>query len=85
MEYFRRVFPYLKPYKGLTVMLLLLIGISVLTGLLAPYPLKCLIDYVLGHEPLPGWMPPVLQGAVDHRIVLLLVIVLHRQGEAHVQ
>lgn len=56
MKYLRRVLPYLRPYKGQAVFLVALMLFGVVTGLLAPWPMKILIDSVLGREPLPHWL-----------------------------
>ncbi|HEU4703714.1 MAG TPA: ABC transporter ATP-binding protein [Conexibacter sp.] len=56
---FRRVVPYIRPYKRLAVTSLVLMVASAGMALLAPWPLALLLDTVLGNEPLPsllGWM-----------------------------
>ncbi|MFL5818318.1 MAG: ABC transporter ATP-binding protein [Conexibacter sp.] len=56
---FRRIGPYLRPHKGLAITSLVLMALSALMALLAPWPLAILLDTVLGEKPLPsllGWM-----------------------------
>ena len=56
---FRRVVPYIRPYRRLAVTSLVLMVASAGMALLAPWPLALLLDTVLGNEPLPsllGWM-----------------------------
>jgi ATP-binding cassette subfamily B protein len=56
---FRRVVPYIRPYKRLAGTALVLMVASAAMALLAPWPLALLLDTVLGNEPLPsllGWM-----------------------------
>ena len=56
---FRRVVPYIRPYRRLAVTSLLLMVASAGMALLSPWPLALLLDTVLGNEPLPsllGWM-----------------------------
>ena len=56
---FRRVVPYIRPYRRLAGTSLVLMVASAGMALLAPWPLALLLDTVLGNEPLPsllGWM-----------------------------
>ena len=48
-----RILPYLKPFKGYAVATVVVIILVTFATLLAPWPLKILIDSVLGDEPLP--------------------------------
>ncbi|MFM8411536.1 MAG: ABC transporter ATP-binding protein, partial [Alphaproteobacteria bacterium] len=49
----RRILPYLRPYRGrLSIALLLVVAISAVE-ILKPWPLKVVIDNVLGGKPLP--------------------------------
>lgn len=54
MIYFRRILPYLRPYWRLALGIVVLIVLTGLAELLAPWPLKILVDSVLGDHPLPG-------------------------------
>jgi ABC-type multidrug transport system fused ATPase/permease subunit len=65
-----RGFAYLRPYAGLAVAAVLLIVVCGLAELLTPWPLKILVDHVLGTSPLP----PVLQAlfGTPGRMPLLL-------------
>ncbi|HKG03036.1 MAG TPA: ABC transporter ATP-binding protein [Conexibacter sp.] len=56
---FRRIGPYLRPYRRLAITSLVLMVASAGMALLAPWPLAILLDTVLGEEPLPsllGWL-----------------------------
>ena len=53
MKYFWRVFRYLRPYWKLAVGSVIITIASVAAGLLMPWPLKILVDNVLGSQPVP--------------------------------
>lgn len=67
----RRVFPYLRPYKGPFIFALTQVFLISACELLKPWPLKLIIDHVLSSKPLP-WG---LEGAYDTSTVLLLTCV----------
>lgn len=73
MKYFSRVFPYLRPYWRLAVIVVGLIFCAAFVSLIQPWPLKFLVDYVLGDEP---W-PPVMQQLLDpNKPTQLLIVVV---------
>ena len=51
--YFRKASSYLRPYPGLAAASVFATLLFVGAGLLAPWPMKILVDSVLGNEPLP--------------------------------
>ena len=51
--HFRKASSYLRPYTGLAVPSALATLLFVGVGLLAPWPMKILVDSVLGDAPLP--------------------------------
>ena len=53
LTYLRRVLPYLRPYWRLAVASAWLTIGAALFGLLSPWPLKVLVDNVIGQAPLP--------------------------------
>ncbi len=69
--------PYLRPYRRQFALLSALLGAEVLLGVLHPWPLAIVLDYVLVGEPLPeaiaGWVGRV---TFDSRVVLLVTVVL---------
>jgi ATP-binding cassette subfamily B protein len=75
-QYLRRTFRYLLPYKRLVAVSGVLLVVSSGLGLLAPWPLKILIDNVLENHPLPGYVTAVLGDAAENRFVLLVAAVL---------
>ncbi len=72
MTYFWRVLRYLRPYWKLAVGSVIITIASVAAGLLIPWPLKILVDNVLGSQP----VPPILAraGGGDRTVLLVLVI-----------
>ncbi|HEX7086756.1 MAG TPA: ABC transporter ATP-binding protein [Vicinamibacterales bacterium] len=52
----RRIVSYLRPYWPLAACSLLLVLAATGANLLAPWPLKILIDHVLAGQPLPTWL-----------------------------
>lgn len=55
MNKIRRLLPYVWPHRrGLTIVLITLI-FGVALDVLLPWPIKILVDNILGKQPLPGW------------------------------
>src|SRR5881409_954512 len=69
-----RLFPYLKPYKGLVVGSLFLSALAVLIGLADPWPLAFMVDNVLGNHAPPALVTQII-GPQD-RCRLLLIAAL---------
>ena len=65
-----RLFPYLKPFKGLVAGSIALSGVAILIGLAEPWPFAFIIDSVLGNHPPPAW---VTQLARTHDRYQLLI------------
>jgi ATP-binding cassette, subfamily B, bacterial len=76
MKYFRRVLKYLRPYWKLAIVSVALILVATGVGLLAPWPLKILVDNVLQRHPLPDGFNVVLAPFADDRMTFLIVVVL---------
>ena len=58
MAWWLRLLRYALPHRNGLVLVLLLMLTGVLVGMLRPWPLKLIVDYVLKGEPLPdsvGW------------------------------
>lgn len=70
---FRRVLPYLRPFKGLAIVSLVLMAASAGMALLAPWPLAILLDTVLGRKPLPGLLG-WLEGVGTYELLAISVI-----------
>jgi ATP-binding cassette subfamily B protein len=80
MNYFPRVLRYLKPYWKLAIVSGLLIGVATCLGLIAPWPMKILIDHVLEQKPLTPWLALLLGPLAENPQGLLLVAVLGGLG-----
>lgn len=76
MRYILRVLHYVKPFRRMAGISVVLTFFVAALGLLAPWPLKILFDSVLGNHPLPSVLEPTLQPLMDRKILLLLVVVL---------
>ena len=76
MKYFLRVFPYLKPYQGLTAVSVAMTIGTIVAGLLLPWPLKVLIDNVLSGQPLSPFFSAMLGSIADGPQSLMIFAVL---------
>src|SRR5437763_673011 len=76
MQYFRRSLQYLRPYSRLAAASSVVLVAAALIGLLAPWPLKVVIDHALGHQPLPGWFARLLGPAAGNKITLIVLAVI---------
>ena len=68
------VLKYLRPYRPLAAASIGLIVVSALMGLAAPWPLKVLLDNVLGKLPLTGWAETIFGGLGSGRSLLPWVV-----------
>lgn len=75
MKYFSRVLHYLKPYWQLAVVVLALIVLTGAVDLLAPWPLKILVDNVLGEVPLPKWLQAIVGADIAPGRLLIFAVV----------
>ena len=66
---------YLRPYRGRAFAVLLLVLAETGLTALAPWPLKVLVDNVLGGAPFPPAVAARLPGVVDDAVMLLLAVV----------
>jgi ATP-binding cassette subfamily B protein len=74
MRLLLRVLPYVRPFSRLAVLSVCATIASVAIGLLLPWPLKIVIDSVLGMRPLPAWLAERFADA--DRVTLLVIAVL---------
>ena len=68
-----RVLPYLRPRWTLAVLSAVVTLLSVGIGLLMPWPLKVVIDNVLGQRPLPSTLAAWL-GSLDQAVLLAVAV-----------
>jgi ATP-binding cassette subfamily B protein len=76
VKYIPRALRYLRPYWKLAAVSVLLIVVGSLIGLLAPWPLKILIDSVLENHPLPPFLVSLLGSPAENRFGLLVIVVI---------
>ena len=67
---------FLRPYRGQAVAILALSILEVGLAALAPWPLKVIVDYVLGGLPLPAQLAAIVPLAVAGSAVAILVAVV---------
>ena len=66
---------YLRPYRGRALAVILLVLAETGLTALAPWPLKVLVDNVLGGAPFPPAVAARLPAALDDAVMLLLAVV----------
>ncbi|MGE0444198.1 MAG: ABC transporter ATP-binding protein [Vicinamibacterales bacterium] len=66
----------LRPYRGRVTAIALLIGVETALAALAPWPLKVVVDNVLGGQPLPPWLAGVTSSITGGRVVALLLLIV---------
>ena len=76
MTYFWRVLRYLRPYWKLAICSVVITIASVVASLLTPWPLKLLVDNVLGGQPVPRILAGVSSGEGGNRTLLLAVVIV---------
>ena len=68
---------FLRPYRSRVTLLALIAAIDIGLGVLAPWPLKLVVDNVLGGQPLPSGLAGFVHETVgDSRVALLVAIVI---------
>ena len=72
--YYRKVFRYLRPYWPVAVASVVSTLLVVGVGLLAPWPMKILVDSVLGNEPLPQVLNSAGALTTDKFTMLVIVV-----------
>jgi subfamily B ATP-binding cassette protein MsbA len=68
------VIALIRPYRGWLTIILLAMIVETAMSLAGPWPLKVVLDSVVGHHPLPAWIARLLGPAVaDHKMGLAAV------------
>src|SRR5437773_2878353 len=70
---FRWALRYLRPYRLQIILLFVVSGVEIASGLLLPWPLKIIVDHVLGSEPMPRWLVAVVGADSHHNLTILLI------------
>ena len=76
MKLFSWTLPFLRPYRGRVAAIAILAVLEIAFGALAPWPLKVVIDNVLGGQPLPESVAIIINSVVGPGLAKLLVIVV---------
>lgn len=82
LSYVTRVLRYLRPHWRLAVGSVAVTLLTTLTALLTPWPLKVVVDHVLGQEPMPPSLAQWLGPVATHQIGLLVAAVVGSLGLA---
>src|SRR5712691_1549752 len=75
VRYVPRVLHYLKPYCQLAIAVGALIVLTGAVDLLMPWPLKILVDNVLGKLPLPEWLQAIVGAGIEPKRLLIFAVV----------
>ena len=75
-NYLPRALVYVRPYWKFAIVSVVISTLVTLAGLLTPWPMKFLVDSVLGNEPLPAPIAGLLGTAGESRVTLLLLVVV---------
>jgi ATP-binding cassette, subfamily B, bacterial len=59
LDLYRRMFPYLRPFKKLAIVVVILSVFGSFLSLASPWPMAILIDYGLSGKQRPGWLQSV--------------------------
>src|SRR5690349_12813682 len=65
--------PYVRHYKRLAGVTVVLMALGALVGLLSPWPLAILIDSVLGDKPLPAVLGPLIGSWSQTALIIFAV------------
>jgi ABC-type multidrug transport system fused ATPase/permease subunit len=76
MKYFWRVLHYLRPYWKLAAGSVIITLASVVASLLTPWPLKLLVDNVLGGQPVPPILAGLAPAGGGDRTALLVAVIV---------
>jgi ABC-type multidrug transport system fused ATPase/permease subunit len=67
---------FLRPYRFRMLGIAVLCGAEVVLGVLAPWPLKAVVDNVLGGHPLPGPLAGIVTALVGSNAAALLILIV---------
>jgi ATP-binding cassette subfamily B protein/subfamily B ATP-binding cassette protein MsbA len=67
----RQVLGYVGPYRSRAALVLVLVAVDNCLTLLMPWPLKVVVDHVLGQQPLPAWLAAVVPATLAEPAMLL--------------
>ena len=65
-----RILPYLRPYRKLALISVVLTILLAVVALAEPWPLAFVVDSIIGHKHVPGWVRGIFGGSVGAKIAL---------------
>jgi len=71
-----RILPYLRPYRKLATISVILTILLAVVALAEPWPLAFVVDSIIGDEPAPGWVSSIFGSSVGALIALAVVATL---------
>jgi ATP-binding cassette, subfamily B, bacterial len=71
-----RIWPYMKPYRGLAVMTLILTVLAAAIALAEPWPLAIVLDSVLGDKSPPSILHPLFGSNPDPYDLLIFIVAI---------
>ena len=80
MKFLPRILPYLRPYWKSAVLSVAIIILAGLVSLLAPWPIKVIVDNVLDQQPLPPLLAALFGGFAENRVLLMIAVVIAGLG-----
>jgi len=80
MKFLPRVLSYLRPYWKAALLSVIIIFAAGAVSVLAPWPMKVMVDHVLDQKPLPDWARHLLGGLAGQRVKFMVVVVLAGLG-----
>ena len=71
-----RILPYLRPYRKFAVISVILTILLAVVALAEPWPLAFVIDSIIGHKPVPSWLPSPFGTGTGGLIALAVIATL---------
>lgn len=68
-----RILPYLRPYRKLAIVSVVLTILLAVIALAEPWPLAFAIDSIIGHKPAPSWVTGIFGTGVGGKIAIAVV------------
>ena len=72
----RGSFPYLRPFRKLAIVSVLLTILLAVIALAEPWPLAFVVDSIIGDEEAPGWVTAIFGSSVGALIALAVLATL---------
>src|SRR5262245_41294171 len=73
---FPRMLPYLRPYRKLAIISVILTVLLAVVALAEPWPVAFTVDSIIGNKPAPGWVTSIFGSGTGALIALAVVATL---------